>query len=67
MVLPISVGGWGVREGVLVALLGAMGISADRALAFSLMFGLAAAVSSLPAIIIWWRLGTRENGSGHVH
>jgi len=53
MVLPISIGGWGVREGVLVALLGAIGIPAASALAVSLMFGSAALIASLPAIAIW--------------
>ncbi len=57
MVLPISIGGWGVREGVLVAILGAMGIPAQTALAFSVMFGLAIIVGSLPAIPIWLLLG----------
>ena len=54
MVLPISFSGWGVREGVLVALLGTVGVPIQTAFAFSLMFGACVAVSSLPGLAIWW-------------
>lgn len=54
MILPISIGGWGVREGVLIAVLGAMGVQAETALAFSLLYGLAIAASSLPALLFVW-------------
>ncbi len=54
MVIPISVGGWGVREGVLIAVLGAMGVPNATALTFSLMFGAAIALSSLPALSLLW-------------
>lgn len=54
MILPVSVGGWGVREGVLIAVLTAMGVPAESALAFSLLFGLCIATSSLPALATLW-------------
>jgi len=54
MVIPISVGGWGVREGVLIAVLGAMGVPQATALTFSMMFGAAVALSSLPAASLLW-------------
>jgi uncharacterized membrane protein YbhN (UPF0104 family) len=54
MILPISLSGWGVREGVLVALLGTVSIPAQNALAFSLLFGACVAVSSLPGLAVWW-------------
>jgi uncharacterized membrane protein YbhN (UPF0104 family) len=57
MVIPISVGGWGVREGVLIAVLGAMGVSFAAALTFSLLFGAAIALSSLPALALLWLRG----------
>jgi hypothetical protein len=55
--VPISIGGWGVREGVLVELLAAQGIAADSGLALSVLFGLALALASLPGGA-WW-LGGR--------
>lgn len=38
--LPISIGGWGVREGAMVTALGLVGITADKALALSVLLGL---------------------------
>ena len=54
MIVPISFSGWGVREGVLVALLGTVSIPAQSALAFSLLFGACIAVSSPPGFAVWW-------------
>ena len=51
MVIPVSIGGWGLREGVLIALLGATGIPAEVALAFSLSIGLCLLASTLPAVL----------------
>lgn len=54
MVLPISVAGWGVREGVMVALLVAMRLPAHLALAFSLLYGLSIGLSTLPGLAMLW-------------
>jgi glycosyltransferase 2 family protein len=53
MVLPISISGWGVREGVVVAVMGPLGIPAGTALAFSLMLGLCLMASSLPGLLLF--------------
>src|SRR6266481_2501866 len=45
--VPISIGGWGLRELAVVSLLGAHGVAPERALLFSVCFGLALAVGSL--------------------
>ena len=52
-VIPISIAGWGLREGLLVSLLSHAGIRPDAALAFSLMFGLLSAASCLPCVALW--------------
>lgn len=54
MVLPITVGGWGVREGAAVALLPLAGLSASAALAASILFGILALAASLPGIVPLW-------------
>ena len=54
-VLPISLGGWGVRELSMVALFGAVGGVAEQALALSLLWGLLPVVVSLPAGLLWQR------------
>lgn len=51
--LPISIAGWGVREGVMVAALGFIGISTESALLLSILFGLVVVVTALPGGLIW--------------
>lgn len=54
-VIPITIAGWGLREGLLVALLGKVGITHEAALAFSVMFGVFSAFCSLPGLALWWK------------
>jgi glycosyltransferase 2 family protein len=59
--LPISFGGWGVREGALVLLLGKAGVSGAEALSLSLLFGLFGMLCGLPGLLAWasaWRART---------
>ena len=50
--LPISIAGWGVREGVLVSFLSAYGIAAEEAFAMSVIYGLAELAAALLALLI---------------
>ena len=52
-VLPISVGGWGVREAAAVPLLALTGIDATSALLVSIMFGIIMFLATLPGILFW--------------
>ena len=51
--IPISIGGWGVREGAFVAGFGLVGISASDALALSVLFGILTIVVRLPGGLVW--------------
>ena len=51
--VPISVGGWGLRELAVVSLLSDHGVAPERALLFSVCFGLVLLVGSLPGAFIW--------------
>jgi uncharacterized membrane protein YbhN (UPF0104 family) len=51
--LPISAGGWGVREGAMVAALAAAGVAGAAALLISIELGLLTALVSLPGGAIW--------------
>jgi hypothetical protein len=51
--VPISIGGWGLREVAVISLLGHHGVPPDKALLFSVCFGLALAVGSLPGALAW--------------
>lgn len=52
MLPPISVAGWGVREGAAAALWGAAGLAAADGVAASVAYGLLALLSSLPGGVI---------------
>lgn len=51
--LPISIGGWGVRETIIVLLFGYAGIPATTALIFSVQLGLLSLLVALPGGILW--------------
>lgn len=58
MTLPISIGGWGVREVGLVGMLGLAGVPQATALTMSIELGLLSVLISLPAALLW--LGQRR-------
>ncbi len=59
MTVPVSIAGWGVREGAMVAMFGLIGVPAEGAMVMSILFGLAAALSSLPGGVLWLASGDR--------
>jgi glycosyltransferase 2 family protein len=58
--LPISIAGWGVREGFFVAAFGMAGIAAPQALAISILFGLINLLISLPGGVLWLMNGSTD-------
>lgn len=60
--MPISIGGWGVREASAVALLGLIGVSKAGALLLSVQIGLLNIIISLPAGLLWLR-NRRHHGN----
>src|SRR5262245_10319972 len=60
--LPISVGGWGVREGAMVVALHGLGVPPEEALLTSILFGLCAVTVTLPGAIFWVSTRTPETG-----
>lgn len=51
--LPISVGGWGVRETAMIGLLSLVGISTSAALSLSVQMGLLMIIVTLPGAAFW--------------
>ena len=49
--LPISLAGWGVREGSMAALFASIGVAAPAVMATSLTFGIIALIATLPGLI----------------
>jgi hypothetical protein len=59
--IPISAGGWGLREGVLILALANLGIPAEEAIVPSLIFGLGILLVTLPGALVW--LANRRPGA----
>jgi uncharacterized membrane protein YbhN (UPF0104 family) len=51
--VPFTVGGWGLRELAMVSLFGNHGLTPERALVFSMYFGLISILASLPGALAW--------------
>jgi glycosyltransferase 2 family protein len=72
--LPISIGGWGVREIAMIALLGLVDIPANAVLSLSVQLGLLVMVVSLPGLPLWLSLKDRvqaaydpqHSSKGHI-
>jgi glycosyltransferase 2 family protein len=58
--LPISVAGWGVREGGMVFAFGLIGVPGDAALAISVLYGLFTLFMALPAGVLWLSMGIKR-------
>lgn len=55
--LPISLAGWGVREGSMVYAFGLIGVAAPDALILSVLYGLMTLVLALPGGLVWLASG----------
>lgn len=66
MLLPVSIGGWGLREAASVALWPLVGLSAADGLATSVLYGLVALAGSLPglAVAVSRRHGAQPGADG---
>lgn len=54
MVIPLSISGWGLREGAAVLLFPVIGATATEGLAASVAFGIAFMLTVLPGLILTW-------------
>ncbi len=54
MLVPLTISGWGLREGAAAALLPLAGATASASLAASVVFGLVALVAVLPGLAVVW-------------
>jgi len=62
--LPISAGGWGLREASFVVALAGFGIRPEEAVIPPILFGLGVLIVTLPGGMIWW--ANRRGGSGET-
>jgi uncharacterized membrane protein YbhN (UPF0104 family) len=59
--VPISISGWGVREGAMVACLTLVGVSSAKALVISLLLGSISAIVGMVGGVIWLVSSERGN------
>ncbi len=52
-ILPVSLAGWGVREGAMVGFFLLVGADKSRVLTFSILYGLVALMASLPGLAVY--------------
>jgi hypothetical protein len=56
--IPVSVNGWGVREGAMIAGFSLLGVAAPDSLSISILYGLCLMASVMPGSVMWlggWR------------
>jgi hypothetical protein len=64
--IPVTVAGWGVREGAMVIALGFAGVAPAAGFAISVLFGLTLAVASLPGAGLWLASGESSGSLGRA-
>ena len=52
-IIPLSIGGWGIRENAMIVALSLIDVPNDSALALSVLVGLASLISSFPGGLAW--------------
>lgn len=60
--LPISIAGWGVREGAMIAAFGFAGVPAHSALVLSVIWGVIIILTALPGGLVWLMTGGGRPG-----
>ena len=58
--IPLTIGGWGVRENAMIIGFGLVGVSSDAALALSVLLGLVGLFTTLPGGLVWLFSGERR-------
>ena len=53
MVIPLSVGGWGIRELAAASLWPVVGLTAEAGIASSIVYGLVSMVSVIPGALLY--------------
>ncbi len=61
--IPISIAGWGLREGAMVAVFAFVGVAQSDAFVLSILFGVVNLVSALPAGLVWLASGGRNRAA----
>ena len=58
--IPISISGWGLREGSMIILLSYINISKEQAVSLSLVVGISYLIANVPALLLLFRINKKE-------
>jgi len=58
--IPVTIGGWGLRESATIVAFSLIGVASEGALALSVLFGLTSLILSLPGGLVWLASGHRH-------
>lgn len=64
--IPISIAGWGVREGAMVTAFGFVGVAAEDAFVLSVLFGFTVMIVGIPGGILWFLSGRKAVEAVHL-
>jgi glycosyltransferase 2 family protein len=64
MALPLNVGGWGPREGVMAVAFGAVGLGAAQGLTTAVVYGVLSLIACLPGALVLLLPAARASASG---
>jgi len=53
-IVPVSIAGWGVREGAMIGLFAMVGADKTVVLSMSILYGLSVLITSLPGLYFYW-------------
>lgn len=67
MVIPLTVSGWGIREGAAAVLWPLAGMDPEQGVALAVSYGLVVLVSALPGVLFLFRGGGRNPGQTAYH
>lgn len=64
--IPVTIAGWGLREGAMVSALGFVGVPAQEAFLLSVVFGLVVMAVGMPGGVVWLATGRRKPRTVHL-
>jgi uncharacterized membrane protein YbhN (UPF0104 family) len=64
--LPIAIGGWGLREGAIIAAMAQVGMPAEQSLVLSIAFGISLVILGLPGGAFWFIRSRKERPTSDV-
>ncbi len=66
MLVPLSIAGWGWREGAAAALFPLIGLTSDAGVAMGICYGAMMLIATLPALVLLWAPSANASAAGEA-